>query len=84
MRCEDSIENCSYHIIKGRIDAVIFTDQYIYIIEFKMTNASKALQQIKEKNYPQKFLNKNKKIILIGIGFDIENRAISDFEFEAV
>lgn len=39
-----------YHTNEGRIDLVLQTDQYIYIMEFKLNGtAEEALQQIKEK-----------------------------------
>ena len=36
---------------QGRIDAVIFTKKYIFIIEFKMSTVNTALKQIKDKKY---------------------------------
>ena len=55
----------------GRIDMVLETIDYIYIIEFKYNkNADIALKQIKNKEYYNKFLLKEKKIYLIGINFD--------------
>jgi len=67
---------------KGRIDLTIKLDNKIYIIEFKVTKAKSeaALSQIKEKKYHQKY--QNKKIYLIGINFDKEDRNISKFEWE--
>ncbi len=63
---------------RGRIDMLVETDQYIYIIEFKMGSAAKALKQINDKAYYEQFMGQSKKIILIGIGFDAEKRNISD------
>jgi len=68
--------------IDGRIDCVLKTEKYIYVIEFKLDNAKTALQQIKDKKYHHKYLHEPKQIILLGIGFDTEKRAISGFEHE--
>jgi hypothetical protein len=55
---------------KGRIDLVLFTERYIYIIEIKLdASAAKALQQIEEQKYYEKYRMSKKKIILIGISF---------------
>jgi len=60
---------------EGRIDMVVETKDRIYIMEFKCNqSAEKAIEQIKDKNYAEKFKNKSKEIILLGINFDIEKR----------
>ncbi|MCP5053576.1 MAG: ATP-binding protein, partial [bacterium] len=58
------------HTNRGRIDAVIETASNIYLMEFKMSGAQDALDQIKEKKYYEKYLGQGKEIILIGTGFD--------------
>jgi hypothetical protein len=63
----------------GRIDAVLETTQKVYIIEFKLGSAEKALEQIKEKKYYEKYQSTGKSIVLLGIGFDIEARNICDY-----
>ena len=68
---------------KGRIDLTIIMDDVIYILEFKVGN-SDALKQIKERNYHQKYLDKNKDIYLIGINFDEKEKNISKFEWEKI
>jgi hypothetical protein len=68
----------------GRIDAVITTLDYIYIVEFKLGDATSAMAQIKIKQYHQKYLGLGKKIILLGIGFDVETRNVKDFLMEEV
>jgi len=62
--------DCEIHTNLGRIDATIKTENYIYVVEFKIGTSQAALKQIKEKMYHQKYLSENKKIILMGIGFD--------------
>ncbi len=53
---------------KGRIDAVLELESLVYIIEFKMDQAAEALQQIKQKQYYQKYLKDPRKVILLGVG----------------
>ncbi len=68
----------------GRIDAVLETADYLYIIEFKLGDADTALQQIKSKQYHRKYATTNKQIILLGIGFDSNNKNIAEFKEERV
>jgi hypothetical protein len=68
---------------KGRIDLTVFIGDKIYIIEFKVdANKGEALNQIKEKNYSQKYLNKSLEIYLVGIEFDSKDKNIVNFEYE--
>ncbi len=64
---------------KGRIDAVIETDKYIYLLEFKIGKAETALQQIKDMKYYEKFQSSGKEIILLGVGFNKEDRNICEY-----
>lgn len=68
----------------GRIDLTIKLGDNIFILEFKVDGKEKALEQIKQKNYQQKYLNKGKAIFLIGIDFNSEEKNISGFEWEQV
>lgn len=62
----------------GRIDMLIETPLYFYIIEFKVnSSADIALQQIKDKKYAAPYLGKDKKIYLIGVNFSTQERCIS-------
>lgn len=69
---------------KGRIDAVIETEKYIYIMEFKLDTSQKALNQIKEKKYYETYLSSGKSIKLIGIGIDPKQRNITDYKVERI
>ena len=45
-----------YHTSEGRIDLVLQTDKFIYIMEFKLNGtAEEALQQINDKHYSLTF-----------------------------
>ncbi len=74
------VEDCTN---KGRIDMSVETDDFIYLIEFKVDMPEeKALAQIKSKGYAEKYQTKGKKIILIGIGFSSEEKNVTDFLWE--
>lgn len=65
----------------GRIDMVVTTDQCVYIFEFKInSSAEKALHQINDKKYFEKYLNQKKKLILVGVNFNTKERNISDWK----
>jgi hypothetical protein len=66
---------------RGRIDLSISINNNLFIIEFKVGKAN-ALNQIKSKNYHQKYLNNGKDIYLVGINFSKEDRNMSGFEWE--
>jgi molybdopterin converting factor small subunit len=70
---------------KGRIDAVIFVPNYIYIIEFKFSSSTKqALLQIKDKQYYEKYLADDRQVCLVGMNFDYENRTVVECVTEKV
>lgn len=65
----------------GRIDLLLQTKDYIYIIEVKIDNsADVALQQIEEKGYAKPFVNDPRKIFKIGVSFSTANRRIEDWK----
>jgi len=70
--------------IKGRIDVVLHTDTHIYVIELKVSDAQTAMNQIKTKNYHQKYMNEPKSIVLLGIGFDMNKKEIGNYLVEVV
>ncbi len=70
---------------KGRIDAVIFVPNYIYIIEFKFSSSTKqALLQIKDKKYYEKYLSDSRQVCLVGMNFDYENRTVVECVMEKI
>lgn len=55
----------------GRVDAVVKTENYIYLIEFKTReSAEQAIQQIKDKSYYQAYLEEKKQLLLMGVLFE--------------
>ncbi len=68
---------------KGRIDLLIeFTDK-VFLIEFKCDqNAGRAIRQIREKGYAEKYRAGDSRIILMGINFGSEERNIKEWKIE--
>jgi hypothetical protein len=66
----------------GRIDLTVKIENNVYIIEFKVDGEGKALQQIKDMNYAQKYQNSGKDIYLVGINFSSAEKNISEFAWE--
>ena len=65
----------------GRMDVVIQTSDYIYIIECKLDgSAEDALQQIESKNYAAPFAMDKRTIIKLGINFSSKTRGIDSWK----
>ena len=66
-----------YHTSRGRVDLVLKTSDYIYIMEFKLNgSAEEAIKQIEEKGYASAFSCDKRKLIKVGINFNDEIRSI--------
>ena len=65
----------------GRINVVIQTTDYIYIIECKLDgSAEDALQQIESKNYAAPFAMDKRKVITLGINFSSKTRGVESWK----
>ena len=65
----------------GRIDLLLQTKDYIYIIELKIDKSAEvALHQIEEKGYDKPFVNDSRKLFKIGVSFSTENRRIEEWK----
>ena len=72
-----------YHTSQGRIDLVLQTDHYVYIMEFKLEGtAEEALRQINDKHYAQAFASDKRTIFKIGVNFSNETRNIEKWIVE--
>ncbi len=67
----------------GRIDAVVETQNKIYIMEYKIGSEQAALEQIKRRAYYEKYLCKGKEVVLMGVGFNPEARNIGNYILES-
>jgi len=77
------VEDATNH---GRIDMVVKLGAHIYIIEFKVVELlaeGRALQQIKDKGYADKYRTQGAIIHMIGIEFSSEKRNLLRFEVES-
>lgn len=67
----------------GRIDAVIQTPDYIYIIECKLDRtADEALRQINDSNYAAPFAMDKRRIYKIGVNFSSQTRGVEQWIIE--
>ena len=67
----------------GRLDAVVKTTKYIYILEFKLDETGqKALDQIKNKGYSEKYYSDSREKIMIGINFNSDLKTVDDWKHE--
>ena len=66
-----------YHTSEGRMDWVLQTDRFIYVIEFKLNGtAEEALRQINEKQYARPFDTDGRKLFKVGVNFSKKSRNI--------
>ena len=72
-----------YHTNNGRVDLILQTDKFIYIMEFKLNGtAEEALQQINDKRYALPFEADGRKLFKIGINFSEKTRNIEKWVVE--
>ena len=71
------------HTSNGRIDVLVQTDQYVYIIELKRDkDPQDALDQISDKGYDWPFLADGRKVFRIGATFSTANRRLEGWVWE--
>lgn len=67
----------------GRIDVVIKTKGYIYILELKLDGSTdEALKQIEERGYALPFAKDPRKLYKIGVNFSSQTRGIEEWKVE--
>ena len=72
-----------YHTANGRIDLVLKTNDYIYVMEFKLKGtAEEALAQINGKGYALPFANDSRKLYKIGVNFSDTTHTIDKWVVE--
>ena len=75
--------NAEYATSNGRIDLLIETDRFIYIIELKFDkSAAEALQQIHDRQYARPFQLDTKQLFKIGANFSSSERTLSEWLIE--
>ena len=69
------------HTSDGRMDMVVQTADYIYLLEFKLDkSAEEALAQIEKKEYAAPFAHDSRKLYKIGVNFSSETRKIQSWK----
>lgn len=72
-----------YQTSNGRIDLLMRTKDYIYIMECKINeSAEAALQQIEDRQYAKPFEVDNRALYKIGINFSTKTRIIDNWKIE--
>lgn len=72
-----------YHTSSGRIDMVVKTNDYIYIMEFKLEGtAEEAIKQINDKQYALPFASDGRKLIKVGVNFNNTIKGIEKWIIE--
>ena len=73
--------NVERHTTGGRMDILIETPDFIYILELKVNQtAAVALQQIEEKGYALPFASDPRRLFKIGINFSTGTKLIDDWK----
>ncbi len=67
----------------GRIDLVLQTDRFIYVMEFKLEGTAEAMAQINEKKgYALPFEGDSRQLFKIGVNFSSKTRNIEKWIVE--
>ena len=69
------------HTTDGRMDILMQTPDYIYIMELKVNKtADVALQQIEDKGYAQPFTDDPRRLFKVGINFSTRTKRFDDWK----
>jgi hypothetical protein len=73
-----------YHTSEGRIDLLLQTDDFTYVMEFKLDGtAEEALRQIEDKHYALPFEgDAHRKLVKVGVNFSSATRNIERWAVE--
>lgn len=69
------------HTLKGRSDCEVVTNDFVYLLEFKVDGSSvdDALKQIDSQDYACKYEPSGKKVVKVGVAFDVKEK---EFEWK--
>lgn len=69
------------HTTDGRMDILVQTKDFVYILELKIDqSADVALQQIEEKQYAKPFEGDGRTIYKIGVSFSSKTRRMTEWK----
>ena len=67
----------------GRVDAIVYMPQAIYLFEFKTRETPEAaLAQIDDKHYADRFATDPRQVVKVGVQFDLDTWTIGDWAVE--
>ncbi len=72
---------------KGRIDMTVLFNGHVYLFEFKVVELApegKALQQLRDRGYADKYRARGEPIHLVGIEFSRDSRSVVGFEVQSI
>jgi hypothetical protein len=72
---------------QGRIDMTVLFNGHVYLFEFKVVELvpqGKALEQIRQRGYADKYRSRGEPIHLIGVEFSKQQRSVVGFEVESI
>ena len=73
------------HTTDGRMDILVKTKDYVYILELKMDqSADVALQQIEDKQYAKPFEGDGRTIYKIGVSFSSDTRRLVEWKTQRI
>ncbi|WP_420458578.1 AAA family ATPase [Neolewinella sp.] len=68
------------HTARGRCDALVETDDYVYVFEFKIdSTAAAALAQIAERGYLLPYADDPREQVAVGVNFSTATRQVDDW-----
>lgn len=72
------------HTSRGRCDALVQTQRYVYAFEFKLDKtAEEALQQINKKGYLTPYKHSGKTLVAVGVNFSTTLKAVDSWQVES-
>ncbi len=64
----------------GRVDAIVYMPQVIYLFEFKTRDtADAAAAQIDAKGYADRFATDQRKVVKVSVQFDLDTWTLGDW-----
>ncbi|AYQ30890.1 ATP-binding protein [Runella sp. SP2] len=69
------------HTSRGRCDALVQTQRYVYAFEFKLDKtSSEALEQVKTKGYLAPYKSLGKELVAVGVNFSTATKSVESWD----
>ena len=79
------VKGCQKELsLKSRGCGVLRLANFSCLFEFKLGTAEKALEQIQDKKYYEKYLSSDKQVVLVGVGFDVKEKNIHRYIVQSI